>query len=148
MAGCLPAYKSQAVPAVKNSSQFFNVFITLPDCFYGLVSSEQNASKIQISSYRRSLHVISNVELLRGSESNVFALQFVKLRQSRSEDLPFLAALQININFIGQVTNIAGTKSLPIKPVGYNRVATRTPIITYSAFETLPALSKADAACL
>ena len=34
---CVPAYKSQAVPAVKNSTQFYNVFITLPDCFYGLV---------------------------------------------------------------------------------------------------------------
>jgi hypothetical protein len=34
---CVPAYKSQAVPAVKNSTQFYNVFITIPDCFYGLV---------------------------------------------------------------------------------------------------------------
>ena len=35
---CIPAYKSQALPVVTNSSQFYDVFITLPDCFYGLVS--------------------------------------------------------------------------------------------------------------
>lgn len=60
----------------------------------------------------------------------------------------FIDALQVNVNFVGQVTNVAGIKSLPIKPVGYNRVATKTPIVTYSAFETLPALSsEPDAAC-
>lgn len=35
---CIPAYQAQILPAVRNSTQFYNVFITLPDCFYGLVS--------------------------------------------------------------------------------------------------------------
>ena len=34
---CLPAYQIQAVPAVQNSTQFYNIFLTLPECFYGAV---------------------------------------------------------------------------------------------------------------
>ena len=37
---CVPSYRSQATPAVSNSTQFYNVYVTVPDCFYGQVGTD------------------------------------------------------------------------------------------------------------
>jgi hypothetical protein len=50
--------------------------------------------------------------------------------------------VQVNVQFKGQVTNAAGDQSLPIKAVGYNRVASNIPVQGLSAYETLPALGQ------
>lgn len=137
---CVPAYKSQAVPAIKNSTQFYDVFITLPDCFYGLVSLLLPACLVGLDG--RDVHVCSTSfshcdQLFRASKrcSAVEKLFLLQLPNC-------LVLLQVNVQFQGQVTNAAGYQSLPIKSVGYNRVASNIPVRGLSANVTLPALGE------
>ena len=46
------------------------------------------------------------------------------------------------VYFTGQVTNAAGLISMPIKPVGFNRVATNIPVPLTSAYENMPPLGQ------